>query len=155
MTSLVKADANLICFFVDQTVVPLNKEKSLNRKVWTTKMDIYALRYRANCVDYLINRLYLDLLLSNMTNVLKKVRLNVQTSCTVEKRQRLIAGELGSCGTCFILWIDGSNISNRDDIWSNAHFTLTWCKFSDLEQSRTICTMWFSLQWTQGILLHC
>ena len=68
-------------------------------------MDIYALRYRANCVDYLINRLYLDLLLSNMTitNVLRKVRLNVQTSCTVEKRQRLIAGELGSCGTCFIL----------------------------------------------------
>ena len=85
----------------------------------------------------------------------KKVRLNVQTSCTVEKRQRLIAGELGSCGTCFILWIDGSNISNRDDIWSNAHFALTWCGFSDLEQSRTICTMWFSLQWTQGILLHC
>ena len=110
-------------------------------------MDIYAPRYRANCVDHLINRLYLDLLLSNMTitNVLRKVRLNVQTSCTVEKRQRLIAGELGSCGTCFILWIDGSNISNRDDIWSNAHFALTWCGFSDLEQSRTICTMWCDL----------
>ena len=50
-------------------------------------MDIYAPRYRANCVDHLINRLYLDLLLSNMTNVLKKVTLNVEKKTEINRRR--------------------------------------------------------------------